>query len=86
VAFSVGEGGVLCPRCAPETAPTRLPARAYRDLLALNDRHAALPVLDEPHAAAHRRLVARFVRHHLGETGSLSALDFWERRAWVATS
>src|SRR5438067_602430 len=39
--------------------------------------------LDRPHAAAHRRLVARFVRYHLGEAGPLSALDFWERHAWV---
>src|SRR5947199_205609 len=41
--------------------------------------------LDAQHAAAHRRLVARFVRHHFGETGALSALDFWERRAWAST-
>ncbi len=82
VAFSVAEGGVLCPRCAPPQPPTTLPPRAYRDLVALNDPCTELPVLDSPHAAAHRRLVARFARHHLGEAGALSALDFWERRAW----
>jgi len=86
VAFSVAEGGVLCPRCAPTQSPTRLPAAAYRDLVAVNDPRAELPVWDPPHAAAHRRLVARFVRHHLGEAGPLSALDFWERRAWVPTN
>lgn len=89
VAFTVAEGGVLCPRCAPATsAPaepiTRLPPQAYRDLVALNDRAAPLPSLDASHAAAHRRLVARFVRHHSDETGAFSALDFWERRAWLS--
>ncbi len=89
VAFSVAEGGVLCRRCVPPAPappaqpPTQLPPQAYRDLVALNDPGAALPALDAPHAAAHRRLVARFVRHHLDEAGSLSALDFWERHAWL---
>src|SRR6266704_920278 len=87
VSFSVADGGALCPRClqapSPHQAPSRLPPRAYRDLLALNDPRLELPALDSPHAAAHRRLVARFVRYHLAEAGSLSALDFWERRAWV---
>src|SRR5213594_2138123 len=64
---------------------TRLPRQAYRDLLALTDAREELPRLDAQHAAAHRRLVARFVRHHFGETGALSALDFWERRAWAST-
>jgi DNA repair protein RecO (recombination protein O) len=85
VAFSAAEGGVLCARCAPAAPPTRLPHQAYHDLLALNDPEAALPTLDASHAAAHRRLVARFVRHHFGETTTLSALDFWERRAWAST-
>jgi DNA repair protein RecO (recombination protein O) len=83
VAFSTPEGGVLCTRCAPAHPPTRLPARAYRDLLALNDPGGHLPVLDSAHAAAHRRLVSRFARHHMGETEPLFALDFWERQAWV---
>ena len=60
-----------------------LQQQASRDLLALNDPRADLPALDPAHTAAHRRLVARFVRYHLGEAGPLSALDFWERRAWV---
>lgn len=83
VAFSAAEGGVLCPRCAPANLPTRLPPQAYRDLLALNDPAASLPALDAPHAAAHRRFVARFARQHLDAAGALSALDFWERRAWA---
>jgi DNA repair protein RecO (recombination protein O) len=87
VLFSVADGGVCCARCleapSPRQPPSRLPPQAYRDLLALNDPRVELPALDPPHAAAHRRLVARFVRYHLAEAGSLSALDFWERRAWV---
>src|SRR5438093_47198 len=90
VAFSVAEGGVLCAKCAGQQPPTRLPPQAYRDLVALNDEQAPLPALDAPHAAAHRRLIARFVRHHLDETGGngnepkkSSAIDIWERRAWV---
>jgi DNA repair protein RecO (recombination protein O) len=89
VVFSVAEGGALCPRCAagplPEPA-TRLPRDAYRDLRALNDPRLPLPRLDPAHAAAHRRLVARFVRYHGGEPGPHSALDFWERRAWVLSA
>ena len=83
VAFSTAEGGVLCASCAGAQPPTRLPKNDYRDLIALNDAGAELPALDAAHAAAHRRLVARFVRHHMGESGPLSAMDFWERRAWV---
>src|SRR5256712_4720085 len=84
VAFSTAEGGVLCERCAPPppSPATPLPAQAHRDLVALNDPHAPLPALAPAHAAAHRRLVARFVRHHFGETSNLPALDFWERHAW----
>src|SRR5881409_940436 len=58
VAFSVAEGGVLCPRCTPTPPaqpPTRLPPQAYRDLVALNNPQAVLPAFDAPHAAAHRR-------------------------------
>lgn len=89
VLFSAADGGVICARCAAASPPagaSRLPPHAYRDLVALNDSSAALPALDPPHAAAHRRLVARFARYHLGETDILPALAFWERRPWVAAS
>ena len=83
-AFSTSEGGVLCSKCASTgDPPTKLPIQDYRDLLALNDPAADLPLLDAPHAAAHRRLAARFVRHHLGEAGPHHALDSWERRSWA---
>ena len=92
VAFSAAEGGVLCARCAPTSpppsgspsGPARLPTGAYRDLLALTDPGAELPELDAAHAAAHRRLVARFARHHMDEGGPVAGLDFWERQAWAA--
>lgn len=84
VAFSAAEGGVLCARCAPSPPPTRLPLADYRALVALNDPATSLPALDPAHAAAHRRLVARFVRQHIDTApSSLSALDFWERHAWI---
>jgi DNA repair protein RecO (recombination protein O) len=82
IAFSAADGGVLCARCAAAESPARLPLEDYRALVALNDPTADLPGLDAPHAAAHRRLAARFVRHHL-DAVSLSALDFWERSAWA---
>jgi DNA repair protein RecO (recombination protein O) len=82
IAFSAAEGGVLCAGCAPSPAPTRLKPDDYRDLIALNDPAAPLPLLDAPHAAAHRRLVARFIRHHL-DAASLCAVDLWERSAWT---
>jgi len=91
VAFSVAEGGVLCATCAGPQPPTKLPPQAYRDLVALNDESAELPTLDAAHAAAHRRLVARFVRYHMDETGrngkepKATAIDIWERRAWAPT-
>lgn len=91
VAFSAAEGGVLCAKCAGLKPPTRLPPQAYRDLRALNDERAAIPVLDAAHAAAHRRLVARFIRHQLGEIDGqrngkherVSAIDIWERASWA---
>ncbi|MDP3909751.1 MAG: DNA repair protein RecO [Gemmatimonadales bacterium] len=81
IAFSLADGGVLCAACAGPQPPARLPPQAYRDLVDLNTPAAALPTLDAGHAAAHRRLVARFIRYHAG--GSLRAVDFWERRAWA---
>ena len=92
VAFSAAEGGVLCAGCAGLKPPTRLPPQAYRDLRALNDADAAVPVLDGAHAAAHRRLVARFIRQHLGEIEGqrngkherASAIEIWEKGSWTS--
>src|SRR6266566_4953811 len=84
VCFSVAEGGVACPTCAPAPPLTRLPRQAYRDLLVLNDAAADLPRLDAPHAAAHRRLVIGTAGHiDHGKTALVKALtgvdtDRWE--------
>jgi len=91
VAFSVAEGGAVCSSCAaappPPPAPaTRLPPADYEALLALSAAAGPLPALDAAHAAAHRRLVARFVRYHVDDTRPLTALEFWERRAWAAAA
>ena len=86
VPFSSAEGGALCPACAPVRAPTQLPPQAYRDLVALGSEGGPLPSLDAAHAAAHRRLVVRFARHHLSEPTKLPALDFWEHHRWSVTS
>ena len=82
--FSTREGGALCVTCAAEHGATRLPERARADLVALLDGGAALPALDERHAESHRRLLARYIRYHLGEGAELPALEFWQRRPWVA--
>jgi recombinational DNA repair protein (RecF pathway) len=82
--FSTREGGALCPACAAEHGATRLPEQARADLAALLDADADLPVLDRRHAESHRRLLARYIRYHLGEGAELPALEFWLRRPWRA--
>ena len=84
LAFSTREGGALCPACAAGHGATQLPADARRDLAALLDPGAALPSLDRRHAESHRRLLARYIRYHLGEGAELPALEFWLRRPWMA--
>ena len=84
LAFSAREGGALCPVCAGHYGAAHLPERARADLLALLDSSAPLPRLDGRHAASHRRLLARYIRHHLGEGAVLPALEFWTQRSWVA--
>ncbi len=82
--FSTSEGGALCPTCAAEHGAVQIPERARADLTALLDPDADLPSLDRRHAAAHRRLLARYIRYHLGEGAELPALEFWLRRPWMA--
>jgi DNA repair protein RecO (recombination protein O) len=82
--FSTREGGALCPACAGHDGAARLPQQDRADLVALLDPDAPLPTLDARHGAAHRRLLARYIRHHLSEGAELPALEFWTQRAWAA--
>ncbi|HEX5003858.1 MAG TPA: DNA repair protein RecO [Gemmatimonadales bacterium] len=82
--FSAAEGGGLCARCAVGQQVTTLSAQDRADLEALVSAAADLPTLDERHAASHRRLFGRFLRHHLAEGGAMPAITFWEDRPWVA--
>ncbi|HEX2250303.1 MAG TPA: DNA repair protein RecO [Gemmatimonadales bacterium] len=82
--FSTRDGGALCATCANQRGAARLPPRDRADLAALLDPAAALPLLDPRHSAAHRRLLARYIRHHLAEGAELPALEFWMQRPWVA--
>ena len=81
--FSTREGGALCSACAAQHGATQLPAGARADLVALIDPGAALPGLAGRHGAAHRRLLARYIRYHLGEGAELPGLEFWLRQPWA---
>ena len=85
-AFSIRDGGVLCPECARVHAVSRLEPAARRDLAALVSPEGRLPTLDARHDTAHRRLLARFVHHQIGEGVELPALEFWQRRGWERDS
>ncbi len=77
VGFSYRDGGFLCPACARGGVATRLGAEdrvAFGELLRVG---ADLPVLDIRHATAHRRLLARWIQTHLGDS-RLPALDAWQ--------
>lgn len=82
LSFSPGEGGALCASCARTVSCTELPVEARAALAALLDEAGPLPSLDQRNAAAHRRLSARYVRHHLAEGAALPALEFWQSAAW----
>jgi hypothetical protein len=42
---------------------------------------AGVQPLPPRHAAAHRRLLVRFVERHLAEGRELKALEFWQEQA-----
>lgn len=83
LAWSLPEGGALCPGCARGTETVLIPAEGAAALRRLVGEGGVLPVLDRSNAAAHRRLVARYIRHHVGEGATLPALDFWQQSAWA---
>jgi DNA repair protein RecO (recombination protein O) len=82
--FSTRDGGGLCRSCATHRGATELPQRDRGDLLSLLDTKAPLPAFDARHGAAHRRLLARYIRYHLAEGADLPALEFWMQRPWAA--
>lgn len=76
IAFSLRDGGFLCGPCGRQGATTRLTAEDRADLQALLEPRAELPLLAERQGAAHRRLLLRWVREHLGD-GAMPALESW---------
>jgi recombinational DNA repair protein (RecF pathway) len=82
--FSTRDGGALCSACASQQGATQIPEQARADLMALLEAAGELPTLDSRHGAAHRRLLARYIRYHLGEGADLPALEFWMQQPWVA--
>jgi DNA repair protein RecO (recombination protein O) len=83
LAFSAADGGALCARCARTADSTTLPATDRAALQALISPEGLSGVLDARHAAAHRRLLARYIHYHVAEGGQLNALEFWVGRAWT---
>jgi recombinational DNA repair protein (RecF pathway) len=82
VRLSVLEGGALCDACARSGGGIELPSDSRRDLADLLSQERDLPLLDHKHAAAHRRLLARWIRTHAGDTTELPAVEFWQERPW----
>jgi DNA repair protein RecO (recombination protein O) len=83
VPFAPSQGGVLCPLCARAIETNRLSPQDLIDLRALVYGRDDLPALDARYLAAHRRLLDRYVRYHLGDGAELPALAFWVGREWV---
>lgn len=78
VAFSVPEGGFLCRTCAREAGCTSLkpPDRLVLERLIAGPDEPAEP-LSGKHAAAHRRLLVRFIEQHVAEGRELAGVTFW---------
>jgi DNA repair protein RecO (recombination protein O) len=79
--FSLPEGGLLCPRCGAGAGAGALGPEDQAALRAFVAGSADTPPLPERHLAAHRRLLARFIRRHVAEERELPALAFWEERS-----
>ncbi|HEY4100779.1 MAG TPA: DNA repair protein RecO [Gemmatimonadales bacterium] len=75
-AFSLRDGGFLCDACAATGATTRLESSDRHDLVSLLTADAELPFLDDRRTAAHKRLLLRWVREHLGDS-VMPALAAW---------
>ncbi len=86
VRFSVSDGGLVCPVCARGRKTTVLRREDWEALRQLvTGAEDSTLGLSPRHAAAHRRLLAQFVRYHLSEGREFKALDFWERLPWRGT-
>lgn len=82
LAFSPRDGGALCAGCARNEPTTNLGVEDRADLAHLLDLETSLPPISDKRAAAHRRLLSRYIHYHLGEGTGLPALEFWLRRPW----
>jgi DNA repair protein RecO (recombination protein O) len=79
VAFSIVDGGFLCVTCAKSVAATVLATSDRETLEQLMAGHPEkVGRLSEKHAAAHRRLLVRFVERHVAEGKELKALSVWQ--------
>ncbi len=79
IAFSVPDGGFLCTACARAGKTTTLaaPHRGVFEQLVVGSA-GEVGVLAARDAAAHRRLLVRFVERHVAEGREVRALCFWE--------
>jgi DNA repair protein RecO (recombination protein O) len=83
IAFSPPHGGVLCAGCARGVETSRLTPADLADLDVLIHGNGDLPALADRYLAAHRRLLDRYVRHHLADGAALPAMTFWVERSWL---
>ncbi len=74
--FSIEDGGVLCAACATGGGAARLDGDDLRALGFFLQGGGDPPDLDARHAAAHRRLVGRWITRHVVD-GTLPALLQW---------
>lgn len=91
VTFSIAEGGMLCSTCARGAhvagSTTRLKSDDRVALACLIEgRCDEVSPLSPRHAAAHRRLLVRFVARHVSEDRDLKALSFWDTLDWVTSN
>lgn len=84
--FSAEQGGALCAVHRAGAPYRQLRPDDAAALRALVSGRVPEPVLDARHAAAHRRLLVAFVRHHLAENRMLPAVAFWDAESWHAIS
>lgn len=85
--FSAALGGALCgAHRGGAGSVAKLTAKDHDALLSLVAGLLPEPALDARHAAAHRRLLLSFIRHHLAEDRPLPAMAFWDRESWTGTS